>query len=136
MQVILNINEVNLMKRKKMVSKENDTFSTTQLAMVLEKIPVGITVIDLEGHILYYNEYCSKYVDRKPEYIGKDIRLCHKKAESIDKIDRILTDIKEGKRREFYYEAERNGKKLGVTVSPYEANGKLIGFIQSFVIKQ
>ena len=119
-----------------MVSKEKHPFSTAQLAMVLEKIPVGITVIDLEGRILYYNDYCSKYVDRKPEYIGKDIRLCHKKSESIPKIDRILAGIREGKRNSFYYEAERNGKKLGVTVSPYETNGKLIGFIQSFVIIQ
>ncbi|UCD31283.1 MAG: PAS domain-containing protein [Desulfobacterales bacterium] len=119
-----------------MVGKENDTLSTTQLAMVIEKIPVGITVIDLKGHVLYYNEYCSKFVDRKPEYIGQDIRICHKKPESIVKIDRILTDIKEGKTRAFYYETVRSGKKLVVTISPYEANGQLIGFIQSFVIKQ
>jgi DUF438 domain-containing protein len=119
-----------------MVSKENHTLSTTQLAIVLEKIPVGITVIDLEGHILYYNDYCSKFVDRKPEYIGKDIRFCHNRSESILKIDRILSDITEGKRDFFYYEAERNGKKLGVTVSRYETNGKLIGFIQSFVLMQ
>ncbi len=56
---------------------------TSQLAMVLEKVPAGITVIDQEGHILYYNEYCSNFVDRKPEYIGKNIRFCHKKVESI-----------------------------------------------------
>ena len=119
-----------------MLSKENHTLSATQLAMVLEEIPVGITVIDLDGHILYYNDYCSKFVDRKPEYIGRDIRLCHNQSESILKIDTILADIKEGKRNTFYYEAQRNGKKLGVTVSPYEADGKLIGFIQSFVIIQ
>ena len=119
-----------------MVGKENHALSATQLAMVLEKIPVGITVIDLEGHILYYNGYCSKFVDRKPQYIGRDIRLCHNQSQSILKIDRILADLKEGKRNTFYYEAERNGKKLGVTVLPYQANGKLIGYIQSFVIIQ
>ena len=119
-----------------MISKEKVTFSTTQLAVVLEKIPVGITIIDREGHILYYNEYCSRYVDRKPEYIGKDIRFCHQKKESIEKIDRIIAELIESKRNEFYYEVERNGNKLGVTVSPFEVNGELIGYIQSFVVRR
>ena len=107
-----------------------------QLVTLLAKIPVGVTVTDLEGRILYYNEYSSQIVDRKPEYIGKDIRACHKQRESIAKIDRILMELKEGRSHEYYYESERNGKTLGVTVLPHKANGKLIGFIQSFVVKR
>jgi PAS domain S-box-containing protein len=119
---------------KFMTHEKNVALSTTQLAMVLEKIPVGITVIDQEGHILYYNEYCSRFVDRKPEYIGKDIRFCHQKPESIEKIKRILCELNEGKKKEFYYEAERGGNKLGVTVLPFDVAGKQIGFIQCFSI--
>jgi PAS domain S-box-containing protein len=110
------------------------SLSMTQLAAVLEKIPAGVTVIDQEGYILYYNEYCSRFVDRKPEYIGEDIRFCHKRPESIEKIDNVLSELKKGKRKEFYYESERNGNKLGVTVLPFEIEGKQIGFIQCFSI--
>jgi PAS domain S-box-containing protein len=108
--------------------------STNQLARVLDKIPAGITVIDQEGHILYYNEYCCKFVDRKPEYIGKNIKFCHQKPESILKIEKILSELSEGKRNEYYYEAERGGNKLGVTFSPFNFDGKQIGFIQCFSI--
>ena len=117
-----------------MTDKKKADVSTTQLAMVLEKIPVGITVIDTQGHILYYNEYCARFVDRKPEYIGKNIAFCHKKPESMQKIKKILSEINEGKRKEFYYEAQRGENKLGVTVSPFEIDGKQIGFIQCFSI--
>lgn len=55
----------------------------------------------------------AQYVDRKPEYIGEDIRLCHRKTESSEKIDRILAALKDGRRKTFYFEAERNGHKLG-----------------------
>ena len=55
---------------KMVTDQKNAALNTDQLAKVLDKIPAGITVIDKEGHILYYNEYCAKYVDRKPEYIG------------------------------------------------------------------
>lgn len=107
-----------------------------QLAALLEKIPVGITVIDLAGRICYYNAYCARLVDRQPEYIGRDIRSCHEKAESIARIDRILDAILTGRRKEVCYDTVRNGRTLAVTVSPYEADGRLIGYIQSFVVKR
>ncbi len=114
--------------------KKNTALGIKELAIALEKIPVGITIIDLDGHILYYNEYCSQYVDRKPEYIGKNIRSCHQKKESIKKLDNIFSQIVKGKIQEYYYESKRNGSNLGVRVSPFNVNGKLVGFIQSFSI--
>jgi PAS domain S-box-containing protein len=119
---------------KMMTDEKNAMLNTDQLARVLDKTPAGITVIDKEGHILYYNEYCARFVDRKPEYIGKNIAFCHKKPESIEKIKKILSEINEGKRKEFYYEAQRGENKLGVTVSPFDIDGKQIGFIQCFSI--
>ena len=117
-----------------MRNRKNVQLDTQQLALVLDKVPAGITVIDQEGYILYFNEYCSRFVDRKPTYIGKNIRFCHKKAESIEKINKILSDLNNGKRQEFYYEAERSANKLGVRVTPFDINGKQIGFIQCFSI--
>ena len=106
-----------------------------ELRSVLDQIPVGITVTDLDGRILYYNKYCAQIVDRKSEYIGMDIRSCHKKPESIAKIDTTLSEIREGKRKNYRYESKRKDKILCVTISPYKRSGKLIGFIQSIIVK-
>ena len=110
------------------------SLDASQLAKVLEKVPAGITVLDREGRILYYNEYCAQFVDRKPEYIGKNIRFCHKKSESIEKIEKILSALSRGERQEFYYEAMRNENKLGVRVIPFEIDDRQIGFIQCFSV--
>jgi PAS domain S-box-containing protein len=115
------------MKGKAMDDKE--------LRSVLDQIPVGITVTDLEGKIRYYNKYSAQIVDRKPEYIGMDIRSCHKKPESIIKIDTILSEIKDGKRENYCYESKRKDKVLSITISSYKQLGKLIGFIHSIVVK-
>ena len=117
-----------------MTSDNNTSLNTDQLANVLGKVPAGITVIDLQGRMLYYNAFCSRFVDRKPEYIGKDIRNCHQKPASIQIIERLLSDLKKGKRKDYYYETERGGYKLGVTVAPFEVDGQQIGFIQCFSI--
>jgi PAS domain S-box-containing protein len=106
-----------------------------ELCSVLDQVPVGITVTDLDGRIQYFNEFCAQIVDRKPEYIGMDIRSCHKKPESIKKIDMIYTVMRDSKLEKYQYESKRKGKILCVTISPYKANGKLVGFIQSIVVK-
>ncbi len=106
-----------------------------ELESLLNQFPVGITVTDLDGRILYYNEYSAKIVDRKPDYIGMNIRSCHKKKESIEKIDKILSEIKDKKRENYHYESDRNGKVLSITISPYILHDQVIGFIHSFVVK-
>jgi len=64
------------------------------LQVVIDSIPVGITVLDLEGHIQMFNKFSSNITDRKPEYLGKDIRGCHQNPESNIKIDQIFEAIK------------------------------------------
>ena len=116
--------------------EQKDKQNPLQLSDVISKIPVGITVTDLDGRIRYYNEYCARIVDRKPEYIGQDIRTCHQKPASAAKIDQIFEEIKSGRREEYYYESVRNGKHLAVTVSPYTADDKPAGFIQTITLKR
>jgi DUF438 domain-containing protein len=69
-----------------MSQEKPKALNADQLALALENVPAGITIVDPGGRILFYNEFCTRYVDRKPEYIGKDIRFCHQKPESIEKI--------------------------------------------------
>lgn len=106
-----------------------------QRAGILDQLPVGITVLDLEGRILYYNATSARFVDRKPEYLGRDLRACHQKKASIARIDRMFAELRTGRQDEVYYETERNGRVLAVTVLPYKIEGEIIGFIQSFTVK-
>ncbi len=103
-------------------------------AQALAQLPVGVTIIDPKGTILYYNPYCARLVDRRPEYIGKDIRSCHNRPESIEKIDHILAQMKKGDPKEYTYESVRKGKTLMVRISPFQEQGRLKGFIQSIHI--
>jgi len=116
--------------------KAVDGFDTAQILQILDKMPVAITGIDLEGNILFYNHYSSQVLDRKPEYLGTDIRNCHRKPETNDMINRMLAEFKAGRLDDFYYEAFRYGKNIAVTLSPFEVDGRPVGCIQSVTIKR
>ena len=112
-----------------------DGFDLTKAAaLILDSIPLGVTVIDLEGRIQYYNERSSRILDRKPEYLSKDIRICHQKQESIAEIERVLEEFRDGRRQDVHYDAIREGKRIVVTVSPFVVEGRLIGCVQSVLV--
>ena len=110
-------------------------FDPARLALILDTIPVGITVVDLKGHIQYYNEYSSRILDRRPEFIGRDIRECHEKSASIEKIDHMLAEFKNGRREEFGYETIRNGRHLAVKFSPLVVDDNITACIQTVIVK-
>lgn len=119
-----------------MEPKNTPAIDTARLAAAMDLLPVGITIIDTAGTMLYYNAYSARYVDRKPEYIGRDIRACHAEETSIKKIESFMKLLLSGRKAQAHYEAERGGVKLAVTVAPFEFEGELIGFIQCFIVKE
>ena len=111
-------------------------FDVTQICpILLDTIPVAITIIDPEGHILFYNDHSTKILDRKPEYLGRDIRLCHEKPESTAEIDRMLAEFKQGRRTAFRFETAPYGTTNIVTFVPLVVEDQLIGYIQSVIVK-
>jgi len=110
-------------------------FDLTLLPILMDTIPVGITVVDLNGHIQFYNRFSSQILDRKPEYIGQDLRNCHNTAASVEKIDHMLKAFNKGRQDEFGYETIRNGRHLAVKFSPLMVEGKIIACVQTVVLK-
>ena len=96
---------------------------------ILDIFPWPVTIIDPRGVILYYNESAARLLDRKPEYVGRDVRFCHQKQESNEKIDRMLEEFARG-RSETGYRAERGGRTVEVTFFPVKEKGELKACVQ------
>ncbi|MCJ7684116.1 MAG: PAS domain-containing protein [Desulfobacteraceae bacterium] len=88
------------------------------ISLAMECMGVAITIIDTNGTLLYYNKQAAKILDRKPEYIGKDVHSHHKMATSNKKVDLMLQDFQKGRTEPFNYEAKPYGKTILVTLSP------------------
>ena len=104
--------------------------------LAMESIGVAVTIIDMKGTLLYYNKQAAKILDRKPEYIGKDVHSHHKEETSNKKLDLMLQDFQKGRTEPFHYEAKPYGKAILVTLSPILEDGKSIGCTQSVQLKE
>ena len=106
------------------------------IPMAMDTVPMAVTIFSISGEILYYNGFAPTLLDRKPEYVGRDIRTCHRENKSIEKIDRMLEEFKRGGTHSFHYQSEVRGKRLSVTVSPLRRDGVLLACVQMVTVKQ
>jgi sensor histidine kinase regulating citrate/malate metabolism len=106
------------------------------LNLAMDCMGVAVTIIDPKGTLLYYNRRAAKILDRRPEYIGRDVHSHHKKATSNQKLDQMLQEFVGGRTEPFHYEARPYGKVILVTLSPILKNGEFIGCVQSVRLKE
>ena len=104
--------------------------------LAMDCLEVGVTIFDPQGTLLYYNNYSTKVLDRKPEYIGTDIHRHHKKPTTNEKFDLMLQKFSEGRTEPFHYEAKPYGQVILVTLSPIRKAEKLVGFVHCARLKE
>ena len=73
-----------------MEERENKIKLDELVILAMDCLEVGVTIFDPQGTLLYYNNYSTKVLDRKPEYIGTDIHRHHKKPTTNEKFDLML----------------------------------------------
>ena len=105
----------------------------------IDLMGVAVTIIDTEGRLLYYNRHAEKILDRKPEYIGEDLRTHHKKPASNEKFDAMMLAFEQGRTESFRYEAglmKRSSRSLfhpsTLTVSSQGASSRYSSRKRSF----
>jgi len=74
-----------------------ETLSYEELQRILDTLPVDITFVDADDRVRYFNKLGSRTFPRSPAAIGQPVQLCHPEA-SVDRVQRILDDFREGKR--------------------------------------
>ena len=67
------------------------------LDAVIDTIPIEFSVVDENDKVLAWNKHETRIFKRPKGVIGKDVHNCHPKK-SVDKVDKILKEMKEGTR--------------------------------------
>lgn len=96
-----------------------------EMTEILNAIPIGVSLIDPQGTLLYYNPAAARLVDRRPELLGADVRGCHQTQRAVDIIDQLLDEFRQGRTEPYVYQAQRKGRQVEVTITPQFSDGRL-----------
>ena len=103
---------------------------------LLEQAGMGVTILDREGRLMFYNQWAANKLDRKPEYIGKNVRGHHRRKITNPRFNAMLKLFEEGRTDPVYYVARPyGGITILVTVSPIKVDGELVGYSQIILMK-
>jgi len=80
-------------------SAETGHLSYDQLILVLNALPVDVTLIDEFDKVCYFNATSERLFPRSSAVIGRDVRNCHP-AESVHVVNEILSAFKNDSRQE------------------------------------
>jgi len=67
------------------------------LDAILETLPLEFSVLDKNDKVLAWNKHETRIFKRPEAALGRDVRKCHP-PKSLDKVEKIISEMKEGKR--------------------------------------
>jgi len=116
-----------------MIGELTDEF----LEAVLETIPLEFSVLDANDEVLAWNKHKTRIFKRPEAVVGRNVRKCHPEK-SLDKVETIISEMKEGKRDKarFWIDLELPDfdEKQKVMIEYYalrDKHGKYIGCLEA-----
>ncbi|KYK31500.1 MAG: PAS domain-containing protein [Theionarchaea archaeon] len=105
------------------------------LNAVLETVPVEFSVLDQNDTVLAWNKHETRIFKRPVGVIGRNVRDCHPEK-SLHKVERILKEMKEGKRDKarFWIDLNIDGKTQKILIEYYalrDGQGKYLGCLEA-----
>ena len=96
---------------------------------VLGAMPLDITYVDERDIIRYYSDY--RIFKRMPDILGMNVQNCHK-PESRDEVNRVIDDVRSGRKDTSEYPAYKGGRKVRVRyVAVKDKNGRYAGLVET-----
>ena len=82
------------------------------LDTLLETLPIEFSIVDANDQVLAWNKHETRIFKRPKGVLGRNVRNCHPK-QSLDKVEKILSEMKSGKRdkAQFWIDLNLEGKQ-------------------------
>ncbi len=104
---------------------------------VLETLPVEFSLLDKDDQVLAWNKHETRIFKRPAGVVGRNVRKCHPKK-SLDKVEKILSEMKEGKRDKATFWIDlplgEQGEKHKVMIQYFavrDKNGNYLGCLEA-----
>ncbi len=97
------------------------------LAELLDQLPIRLQYVDKDGFLRYLNKADALHPAKGKREVGVNIRDCHARPESIEMIERIFEDFRQGRKEPHFYVTPTGNKSIKVPV--FDERGEFIGVL-------
>lgn len=105
-------------------------FTTDELEMVLNKLPVDFTFVDNQDRVRYYSGSPERIFVRTPAVIGRAVQNCHPQS-SVHVVQSIISEFKAGTRDKAEFWIEVQGRFIHIRYFPLrDKQGKYQGVLE------
>ncbi len=111
------------------VKLETGKLTLEQLEAMLDTMPVDFTFIDKDDVVCYFNNAPDRIFVRSKAVIGRSVQNCHP-DKSIHVVNRLLDEMKQGKRDKAEFWITLNGRLIYITYYAVRKNGGYIGCLE------
>jgi len=118
-----------------MIGKPNNE----ELEAILETMPIEFSVLDKNDKVLAWNKHETRIFKRPQGALGKNVRNCHP-PKSLDKVEKIISEMKAGKREiaEFWIDLPigKEGSKRKIYIRYFalrDKDGKYLGCLEASI---
>lgn len=92
-----------------MLNLDTGIIGTDLLNLALKTLPVDISVVDEDDHVLYYSDSPHRLFPRSPAVIGRSVQNCHPQK-SVETVNKILSAFKKGEKDSARFWIEMGGR--------------------------
>jgi uncharacterized protein len=104
--------------------------SVEQLTAVLSALPIDLTFVDADDRVAFFTEGPDRVFARSKAIIGRKVQHCHP-PKSVDIVDRILDDFRNGRQNVAEFWIDFHGKYVHIRyLAIRDAQGKYLGTVE------
>ena len=106
------------------------TLSLAQLTAIFSTLPVDLTFVDADDRVAFFSEGPNRVFARSRAIIGRKVQNCHP-PRSVDVVDRILSDFREGRQNVAEFWIQFTGRFVHIRYFAVRSEaGKYLGTLE------
>jgi DUF438 domain-containing protein len=94
---------------------------------LLDRLPIRIQYVDKDGFLRYLNKADAAHPAKGKREVGVNIRNCHARPESLEMVERIFEDFRQGRKKPHFYVSPAGNKSIKVPI--FDEQGEFIGVL-------
>jgi PAS domain S-box-containing protein len=97
---------------------------------IFESMPAEVSFVDKEDKVAFFNKGMNRVFPRPESIIGRPVQKCHP-TKSLQVVERILQDFKDGKRDVAEFWIDHKDRKLLIRYYPvHNKDGQYLGTLE------